>query len=152
MKLITPTNEHLLEMIHWFADQAELLDWSGTVLDYPLSLSSFAAELNITLLSSFILVGESDEVLAFGQYYLRNHKCHLARLIVNPKHRGKGLVAKLIELLSKEGCSELNVKETSLFVLEHNKSAIKAYTKYGFTLATYPEELQDDHCLYMIKS
>ncbi|WP_426370333.1 GNAT family N-acetyltransferase [Pseudocolwellia sp. HL-MZ7] len=152
MKLIKPLNKHLLEMTQWFANQGELIDWSGSTLDFPLTVSSFSAELNINVLSSFVLLSEHSDMLAFGQFYLRLNRCHLARLIVNPLHRGKGIAAKLIEKLSIEGCNELGVKECSLFVLEHNKSAIKAYNKYGFTVTTYPEVLPEAHCLYMVKN
>jgi ribosomal protein S18 acetylase RimI-like enzyme len=151
MKLIKPLNKHLQEITKWFANQGELTDWSGSIIDFPLSISSFSAELNIDVLSSFVLISDSAEVLAFGQFYLRLNRCHLARLIVNPLHRGKGIATELIHKLSNVGCNELSVNECSLFVLEHNESAIKAYNKYGFTLTPYPEKLEEAHCLYMVK-
>ncbi len=54
--------------------------------------------------------------------------------------------------LSELGTAELKVNAFSLFVLKHNKSAIKAYEKFGFTESNYPDILPIDNCMYMIKS
>jgi len=73
------------------------------------------------------------------------------RLVVNPKCRGKGLITDLIKGISLQGTKALSVTACSLFVLAHNKSAIKAYQKAGFILADYPDEIPTENCLYMVK-
>jgi len=151
MKLTNPTKNHLFEMMSWFSCEQELRDWSGPNFKYPFNLSSFVDDLKLNTLNSFSLVGKDSEFLAFGQYYLRLDKCHLGRLIVNPNIRGKGVVSELIGNICKLGLNELAVKECSLFVLEHNTSAIKAYKKLGFLTVTYPDKLPLDNCLYMVK-
>jgi ribosomal protein S18 acetylase RimI-like enzyme len=89
--------------------------------------------------------------LAFGQYYLRLGNCHLGRLIVNPNFRGQGIASHLINQLSTLGRSDLRTDSCSLFVLGHNKSAIKVYTKLGFSMADYPEEIPLKNCFYMVQ-
>jgi ribosomal protein S18 acetylase RimI-like enzyme len=130
----------------------DLKDWSGPNISYPLSFSSFVEEINISSLSSWVLVSAKAEILAFGQYYQRLNRCHLGRLVVNPQFRGQGVAAQLMAQLSQLGLAEFGATACSLFVLEHNASAIKAYEKYGFVVATYPEEIPLANCLYMVKS
>ncbi|WP_350431290.1 GNAT family N-acetyltransferase [Shewanella sp. H8] len=152
MQLIQPLDNHLLEMMSWFCCEQELTDWSGPNFRYPFNAMTFVEDLKLNMLSSFALVSNESEFLAFGQFYQRLNKCHLARLIVNPKYRGKGIASELMNRLYRLGIVELKVKESSLFVLAHNYSAIKAYEKFGFVLASYPEQIPLDNCLYMVKS
>lgn len=152
MQLIQPLENHLLEMMSWFSSEQELLDWSGPNFRYPFDLSSFVEDLKLNELSSFALVADKTEFLAFGQYYQRLGKCHLGRLIVKPKFRGKGIAKELMSKICELGTKELEVKECSLFVLAHNDNAIKSYKKFGFSFGNYPEELPLENCLYMVKS
>jgi len=152
MKLINPLEEHLMEMMSWFSSQKELSDWAGPGFRYPFEKFSFVEDLNLHKLNSFSLISEEGEFLAFGQYYLRLGKCHLGRLIVSPKYRGKGIANELLNRLSTDGLIDLQVLEISLFVLTHNEAAIKAYEKFGFVISEYPEEIQLENCIYMIKN
>ena len=99
-----------------------------------------------------MFVSNEADFLAFGQYYQRLGKCHLGRLIVNPKFRGKGVAAKLMHGICELGLTELELKECSLFVLADNSNAIQAYKKFGFSFVEYPDEIPLDNCLYMVKS
>jgi ribosomal protein S18 acetylase RimI-like enzyme len=140
MQLLQPTEDHLIEMMSWFSSEKDLIDWSGPNFRYLFNLSSF------------VLVVNESEFLAFGQYYLRLGKCHLGRLIVNPNFRGTGIASELIRKICKLGRNELAVTECSLFVLEHNDNAIKAYKKFGFSFVNYPDKMPLENCLYMVKS
>ncbi|WDE05197.1 GNAT family N-acetyltransferase [Thalassomonas viridans] len=151
MQLIKPQEEHLLEMMTWFSSEQELNLWSGPDFRYPYNLSSFAEDLKLDSLHSFSLVSDENEFCAFGQYYLRQGRCHLGRLIVNPGSRGQGIASQLMHRLCDSGLAQLNVQECSLFVLSHNEKAIKAYEKFGFSFADYPEEITLENCLYMVK-
>ncbi len=151
MKLTVPTDQQLVELMSWFSSEEQLTVWSGPNFSYPFDLKSFKRDLKLNMLSSFSMVSSEDDLLAFGQYYLRLGKCHLGRLVVNPHFRGKGVVASLIGQLSVLGKSDLNTQSCSLFVLDHNKSAIKAYTKLGFCITDYPEKIALENCLYMVQ-
>jgi ribosomal protein S18 acetylase RimI-like enzyme len=152
MQLVKPIESHLIEMMTWFSNEQDLMDWSGPNFRYPFDLSSFVVDLKLSTLSSFTLISHKSEFLAFGQYYQRLDRCHLGRLIVNPNFRGKGIASELIQQICKLGLNDLGIKECSLFVLEHNVSAIKAYEKFGFAFVNYPEEIPLENCLYMVKS
>jgi ribosomal protein S18 acetylase RimI-like enzyme len=151
MQLIHPIESHIIELMSWFSNEQELMNWSGPNFRYPFDLSSFMVDLKLSTLSSFSLVSIESELLAFGQYYNRLEKCHLGRLIVNPNLRGKGIAAELMQKISNLGINDLKVKECSLFVLEHNTSAIKSYGKFGFLVVDYPEKMPLKNCLYMVK-
>jgi len=151
MHLIEPQENHLIELMSWFNNAQELENWSGPNFRYPYNLSSFIDDLKLSTLNSFVLVSKQSEFLAFGQYYQRLGRCHLGRLIVNPKCRGKGLALELMRHLCELGLNDLELNECSLFVLTHNKSAIKAYEKFGFSFTDYPEEMPLANCLYMVK-
>lgn len=152
MQLSKPKSKHLLEMMGWFANEQELLDWSGPSFRYPFDLSSFSEDLKLSTLHSFVFESNEAGCMAFGQFYRRLDKCHLGRLIINPACRGQGMISVLMEKLRIIGLKELNVTECSLFVLAHNKHAIKAYKKFGFLVSEYPGKIPLDNCLYMIKS
>ena len=135
----------------WFESEQKLIIWSGLNFRYPFDQSTFTEDLNLDSLDSFVLISDDFQLLAFGQCYLRLGRCHLGRLVVSPKQRGKGLVSNLISLLSNFGMNKFNVDACSLFVLEENIPAIKAYEKIGFITTDYPDVNPLDNCLYMVK-
>ena len=151
MRLTQPSDANFIEIMSWFSTEEELSIWSGPGFRYPFDLSSFKNDLKLDSLKSFSLVSVEGNLLAFGQYYLRLDKCHLGRLIVNPNFRGQGIASHLIQKLGVLGKTELKTDSCSLFVLGHNKSAIQAYTKLGFSMADYPDEIPLEDCLYMVK-
>ncbi|MFT6735853.1 MAG: ribosomal protein S18 acetylase RimI-like enzyme [Polaribacter sp.] len=151
MRLTQPSNLNFIELMSWFSTEEELSVWSGPDFRYPFDLSSFKRDLKLDSLKSFSLISTEGNLLAFGQYYLRLGRCHLGRLVVNPNLRGQGISSHLIQKLSVLGKSDLNTDSCSLFVLGHNKSAIQAYTKLGFSMTIYPDELPLDNCFYMVK-
>lgn len=150
MQLSQASDKYIIEMMSWFSNEEELNIWSGPNFKCPYDLESFKSNLKLETAKSFVFISDESNFLAFGQYYLRLGKCHLARLVVNPVFRGQGVVANLIQKLSIAGKKDLNADLCSLFVLEHNKSAIKAYKKCGFFIVSYPGEIPLDNCLYMV--
>lgn len=152
MNLIQATDQHLTELMSWFSNEEELSIWSGPNCQFPFDVTSFKHDIKFESLKSFVLMSNEDKLLGFGQYYLRLGKCHLGRLVVHPQCRGQGIISHLIQALSGVGQADLNVDSYSLFVLAHNQSAMKAYTKLGFSIADYPEAMPLENCLYMVKN
>jgi ribosomal protein S18 acetylase RimI-like enzyme len=151
MHLTKPTDISLSEMMTWFSSEEEFSIWSGPNFRFPFNFSSFKKDLKLDELQSFFLISDDSDLLAFGQYSLRVNRCHLIRLIVNPSFRRQGIASTLIEQLSSLGKLNLNTNSCSLFVLEHNISAITAYEKVGFLMGKYPEKIPFKNCLYMVK-
>ena len=150
MKLIAVTHAHILKMMSWFSSASEISDWAGPDFTYPFDSKSFHADLKVSDISSFSLLTDNDQLLGFGQYYSRLGKCHLGRLVIAPNLRGQGISAQLILRIAEHGMKTLQVDCCSLFVLQHNQTAIRAYQKLGFTITTYPQQLPMHDCLYMV--
>ena len=150
MKLVKANDTHLTELMGWFEDEAQLVMWSGPGFRYPYDVVTFKQDLKLTTLPSFSLLSPQGALLAFGQYYLRENRCHLGRLVVNPANRGQGIAATLIANLAAKGKKELKVNSCSLFVFSDNISAIRAYQKLGFVKTQYPTDMPLAGCIYMV--
>lgn len=140
----------LEQLAGWFTSLAELEQWSGPFIEYPFTVLSLAKGLKLDSHLSVVLL-EEDNLLAFGQCYVRLERLHLARLVVSPEYRGQGLIAKLVDQLITLGFNEFGERAVSLFVMQDNQSAAKAYQKLGFEFASYPEEMPLKRCLYMLR-
>jgi len=149
MKLVYPTNSQIQTLMTWFKDKQQFNDWAGPKAHYPFTPESFAQDLQIYTLKSFAMVDKDDVLIGFGQYYLRHHRCHLARLVISPDQRGKGLIVPLIQHLQHDAKASLGTTQSSLFVYQHNQAAIKAYQRLGFEVAQYPDDSMST-CIYMI--
>jgi len=147
MKLTKTLDQHLKQMMSWFPDRHSCSIWAGPDFRYPYTDATFRQDMRLHL-PSYSMLDEKDELLGFGQYYLREGRCHLARLAIAPSHRGKALGEFLICELTAIGCRELSVDECSLFVLEFNLPAVTLYRRLGFRPAPYPGEMPAD-CAYL---
>jgi len=151
IKLINPSSAHLGELVTWVSTADQLRQWAGPNMNYPCDVDTLKQDLFANNWPSFSLVSEGQNLLGFGQYYLRAGRCHLSRLIVAPSQRGNGIANTLIELISHEARVALNVTPCSLFVYTHNHAAIKAYQKLGFKMIDSPENQTMEDCIYMVK-
>lgn len=151
MRIIKAEDNHLSTLMSWFKNQQEVTQWGGPHVLITDDVQALKESIQWSFYASYALLSESGEIVAFGQFYEREHRCHIARIAVCPNHRGQGLVAKLINQMIKVGTQSLNVEQSSLFVWPDNKSAIKAYQKLGFIISDYPNGLGFDDCLYMVK-
>ena len=151
MNLIKFDKLHLVEIMEWFPDGESISLWGGPNFRFPYSEQSFLSDLNLSKTESFVLTNDLGSAVAFGQYYLRNGRCHLSRLAVSPAERGNGIGKHLIAQLCRQGCDDLKVSSCSLFVMSHNKPALRVYLSSGFRKATYPDEIARD-MIYMVWS
>lgn len=140
MKLVATTQSHFRELRSWFPDRRSCEVWASPAFPYPFTETTFMEHVRPEL-PSFSLIGDAQELLGFGQYYLRVGRCHLARLVVAPSHRGQGLGAFLVRGLCRRGCRNLGARECSLFVLPDNLPARRLYRRLGFVEAAYPGEI-----------
>ncbi|WP_339921174.1 GNAT family N-acetyltransferase [uncultured Flavobacterium sp.] len=87
-----------------------------------------------------VLIAEIDsEIVGSGYarietakpYLNHDNYAYLGFMYTDPKHRGKGVNANIIEAL-KKWCQSQNITELRLDVYNDNPSAIRAYEKVGF--------------------
>ena len=150
--LVQPFNESQLpELMSWFPDRDSCQTWGGPRFRHPFTPATFRADAGLDSLPSRVLVMPDGRLGAFGQFYRRLGRCHLARLAVAPALRGRGIGSNLVRELCRLGSAALGVDSYSLFVLPGNERAQRLYRHLGFAVATYPEpspEFAD--CVYMV--
>ena len=138
MNLVPAEIAHLKILKTWFQDESSARQWGGPLLKYPFSDTTFQEEIGWQRMSNWSLLDEANELTGFGQYYEKAGRCHLARLVIAPLHRSKGLGRRLIQELMKVGRQDLDMSEYSLFVMNNNKCAIKCYRSLDFVVSPYP--------------
>lgn len=136
--------------MNWLTSAAEVLEWGGPDFRHPYTEVTFLEDIKLDTLDSLVMCSSEQEMLAFGQFYQREGRCHLGRLAISPQHRGQGLVRQLINNLLTAGIAKFGVSGGSLFVVPDNLAAIKAYQRYGFRFADYPGDSPIAGCLYMV--
>lgn len=138
MALVNSHIDHIETLMSWFPDKESSYLWCGPGLRYPFTKDTFLEDAQWGKMPTYSLLGEDNALIAFGQYYEKAGRCHLARLAVSPQVRGKGVGSKFIAELMGIGMRDLGVDECSLFVVKHNAAAIKCYSALQFTVTDYP--------------
>jgi ribosomal protein S18 acetylase RimI-like enzyme len=151
MNIIKADPEHAREIMGWFPDKESVHLWGSPYTRYPLTEETFFEDIYWSRIHSMVALTDEDELLGFGQFYLKLGRCHLARLVINPEFRGRGLGAKFIAALMGYGAEQLDTSEFSLYVMTVNKPALAVYKNLGFNLAKYPHgDPKLENCVFMI--
>lgn len=140
------------ELMTWFSDAYSVDIWGGPRFRYPFDRASFQEDCHWQDYSSHCL-RDQEVLLAFGQMGIRYGRAHLARLIVNPVMRGRGMGRKLLEGLIHEASQSSKCDEVALFVYRHNETAYQCYLSLGFEVQEYPDGApMRDVCYYLTRS
>jgi ribosomal protein S18 acetylase RimI-like enzyme len=140
MEIVESQLTHMETLMSWFPDQKSGYLWCGPGLRYPFTRDSFLEDARWGAMPAYSLIDPDNNLLGFGQYYEKVGRCHLARLVVSPSVRGKGVGYGFISELMKIGMIGLETDECSLFVLNYNVNALKCYQALGFKKAEYPPD------------
>ena len=143
--------EHAREIIGWFPDKESVVQWGSPYMRYPLQEQSFLEDMYWDEISARVALGEDGRLVGFGQYYPKLGRCHLARLVINPQVRGRGLGEVFVAALMEHGSAELGTRQFSLYVMTANRPAYNCYRSLGFELAPYPDgDAQLEDCVFMV--
>lgn len=134
IKSINAELEHISELQGWFTNDQQLKQWGGAGFTLKVTTAEFHRQLNRVPSDSIALLDGNNELLAFGQYFVRLQRNHFGRLAVAPNHRGKRLSYTLLETLAKCVQTKSTVKGYSLFVLKNNHIARRVYQNCGFSV------------------
>jgi ribosomal protein S18 acetylase RimI-like enzyme len=140
MDIVATRPEHLDTLKSWFPDKQSLRQWGGPLFRHPFRDATFLEDMRWREVPAYSLLEEESKLGGFGQYYDREGRCHLARLVIDPAQRGKGLGRYFIRGLMQIGMSDLGTDECSLFVMRSNRDAIRCYASLGFVRAAYPTD------------
>ncbi|WP_460532936.1 GNAT family N-acetyltransferase [Chitinimonas naiadis] len=117
----------------WVGDARTCARWAGPQLPFPFTVTELASLLQVEGSESFAMVGKGDELLGFGQYWLRpTGAVHLGRIIVSPLVRGLGLGKTLCAWLAVTGRERTGASVVTLRVYRDNPAAMAVYTSLGF--------------------
>ncbi|MDB6128609.1 MAG: hypothetical protein JWM35_2505 [Verrucomicrobia bacterium] len=120
--------------LSWSPGVEALRRWSGWNTRHPATPESLWEDVATAGYTTFALESAGDGMIGFGQVRFREEKFgHLARIIVSPHHRGKGLGRVLCTALMREAIT-LNpaIGAYSLYVYDSNSTAISLYLSLGF--------------------
>ncbi|HEY0921574.1 GNAT family N-acetyltransferase [Rheinheimera pacifica] len=138
-QLVLASVGEMLQLQHWFSNAEQQQSWGGDNFDYPCTELRFLQLLCRPGAQSFSLVdSDNNTVLGFGQICDRFACHHLARLVIHPQQRGKGLAKTLISELIIQALSQQR-RNISLYVHRHNSVALQCYTSLGFEICPPPE-------------
>ena len=137
--LVLASQHEMQQLQRWFNNAEQLHIWGGDSFDYPCTAQQFIAQLCRPASQSYSLItANTSHLVGFGQLCDRFGCHHLARLVIAPTHRGKGLARTLIYELFIKALAEQQ-KPFSLYVHRHNTLALQLYIALGFVVTPPPE-------------
>lgn len=116
----------------WIEDAEGLYLFTGPRLTWPLQPSDLQVMAETPGLTAWVVVDSSDGTIA-GHFDLTldDRTARLARVIIAPAMRGRGLSHTLV-VLAEERASELGATQLSLNVIDGNLPTITTYERAGF--------------------
>ena len=119
--------------LSWTPQDDALRRWAGPSTRCPATPETLWADITSTDASTFVFEAEEHDLIGFGQVRFREQTYgHLARIIVSPHLRGRGVGRALCLALMREAVRLHPIKAFSLFVFEDNAHAIELYRSLGF--------------------
>lgn len=137
-------NDDSSALCKWFADEAELIQWSGYVTDctlnFPLNLEQIQQMQNETqgnkpqrlMFSAFrnqVLIAHAQLILDWNHGIAR-----LERVAINPSYRGQHLAEPFLKNIIAVLFDKVEFSRLELNVFTFSRVAIQTYRKLGFQL------------------
>ncbi|MCV9999266.1 GNAT family N-acetyltransferase [Pararhizobium sp. YC-54] len=137
-QLVPFTLEHFTVLSNWFASQADVVQWGGPLLSFPLTdeqLRAMLAEADTVPPDRLSWMAQHDGTFV-GHAQLgfdwRNGNALLARVAIAPRARGRGLAGPMLRPVLQEAFARPEIERLELNVYAWNKPAIRCYERLGF--------------------
>ena len=138
-KLVAFEDAHAEPILRWVQSREELEAWASRT-DFPLDVAVFRGWHADPDVHPYALLVDG-ELAGYGEVWEdREDEAELARIIVAPGLRGRGIGRRLAGLLAREAVVGRGFDEVWLRVLPSNAPAIACYRSAGFARATPEEE------------
>jgi ribosomal protein S18 acetylase RimI-like enzyme len=118
----------------WTPQDDALRRWAGPGTRCPATPETLWADITSADATTFAYESPADGLVGFGQVRFREEAYgHLARIIVSPAHRGRGLGRSLCLALMREAVRlHPAIKAFTLFVFTDNPTAIALYRSMSY--------------------
>jgi RimJ/RimL family protein N-acetyltransferase len=131
--------KYMSDILSWVKTEAEMVQWAGHAFVWPMTQRQFREHLkgSKTLFPSLYSFVLSNRGRVAGYCELSHHQRNsksamLSRVIVAPRHRGKGYGTLMIREVLQCGFADLGLNRIGLGVFDFNEAAIKCYQRAGF--------------------
>ncbi|MBN2204275.1 MAG: GNAT family N-acetyltransferase [Thermoleophilia bacterium] len=121
----------------WVTTAAECERWAGPDVTFPVKPEAIVRQIEFDA-GRNVALEDDDGLVAFGQALPRGGgRVHVARVIVRPDARGRGVGRALVEALIARA-RESSASLVTLSVYSDNAAAIGLYTGLGFRRSQRP--------------
>lgn len=144
--LSTPNPSDYEQLASWITDAWSCSRWAGPSVPFPFDANDLPKWLSAGIGHSLTLrqQGQTD-LLGFGQWFDKGYGLvRLARIIIAPNQRGKGLGRILCQQIMDNARTSMAVETFSLGVYRDNPAALATYLRLGFHIV---EELSNAESL-----
>lgn len=127
-----------LALSSWFTSQADVTQWAGPGVAWPLEESFLATLLDSASQQPASLLTfagkQAGKLAAVAQtgFDWNNHLACLCRVVVNPAMRGQNLAEHMLRQLIATAFQQEGIERIELRVYTFNQAAIRTYEKLGF--------------------
>ncbi|WP_394652773.1 GNAT family N-acetyltransferase [uncultured Sphingomonas sp.] len=139
-RLVPFAPEHFDVLSNWFASEADVVQWGGPLLSFPLTveqLRPMLTEAETMPPTRLCWMTEHDGILV-GHAQLgfdwRNGNALLSRVAVAPHARGRGLAGPMLRLVLGQALARPEIMRVELNVYAWNVPAIRSYKRLGFKI------------------
>jgi RimJ/RimL family protein N-acetyltransferase len=133
------------QLINWVDSEELLIQWSGSLFSFPLTMSSLAWYIQNTNIindsDAFVYKAVETDTgnvvghISLGGLSWKNRSSRISRVLVGKADRHqKGIGQQMTKAALKIGFDELGLHRISLGVYENNKPALNTYLKCGFKI------------------
>ncbi len=129
---------HFATLARWFGSQAEVIQWGGPMLRFPLTAAQFENMLAETAFDPpsrlAWMICESGRAIGHAQLVLDRKRgtARLARVAVAPTDRGRGLALPMLSLVLDQAFAIDRIATATLRVYTFNTPAVRTYERLGF--------------------
>ncbi len=142
----------LCELMGWFREAQAVDRWSGPRFRFPFTHETFREDCRWDAIPTYSLKDPDGTMAAFGQYYDRYDRAHLARLITHPQMRRRGVGKRLVRMIMRAAQQQSGYAQWSLFVYRDNQPAYRCYLESGFVVQDYPDDAPlGDLCYFLTR-
>ncbi|MCF6766509.1 GNAT family N-acetyltransferase [Thiotrichales bacterium 19S3-7] len=109
-----------------------LLHSNGFNVPLTFSIDEIEAIIDTDTMSLYKLIDKDEKIIGMLSCELKNNKCHISNLVIDPKKQSSGLGKLLIKKFLNQLVTQHNITKFVLNVLRSNNKAYHLYTSLGF--------------------